>query len=117
MELPKVPLKCESKLKVRSNEAREKNDLIVAESVDSGEECKCSTGVLLIDDDFFRLISLNISFVNILGQKCKIANVLHLAMSELQSNYSKTCCSNFLKLIIVNMAIKDFNPCLILQEI
>ena len=71
----------------------------------------------MIDDDFFRLISVNITFVNILGQKCKIANVLHLALSELHSNYSKTCCSKVLKLIIVNMAIKDFNPCLILQEI
>ena len=40
-----------------------------------------------------------------------------MALSELHNNYNKTCCSNVHKLIIVNMAIKDFNPALILQEI
>lgn len=69
---------------------------------------------MLVDDDFFRLMAHNNSFENILGVKCEVVNNLHLLDKELTNNLKKTCCERLLKLIVVNMNCREFNPALAL---
>lgn len=59
----------------------------------------------------------NLTFESILGIKCAVVNSLTLLHEEMKSNFEKICCVKYWKLIIVNMASKEFNPAHALQLI